>query len=99
MSMVPLYGCAQDRTEGVPRLQENAPPLDPTVGLCLGSLGGPPGVGVFLWARYPCIRKRHSVLHTHTTRPQGSYRGTSLMRNSAPLEPYSRTMPRALRWF
>ena len=28
-----------------------------------------------------------------------SYRGTSLIRNSAPLGPYSRTMPRALRWF
>ena len=26
------------------------------------------------------------------------YRGTSLIRNSAPLGPYSRTMPRALRW-
>ena len=27
-----------------------------------------------------------------------SYRGTSLIRNSAPLGPYSRTMPRALWW-
>ena len=26
------------------------------------------------------------------------YRGTSLIRNSTPLEPYSRNMPRALRW-
>ena len=26
------------------------------------------------------------------------YRGTSLIRNSAPLGPYSRTMPRALWW-
>ena len=26
------------------------------------------------------------------------YRGTSLMRNSAPLGPYSRTIPGALRW-
>ena len=26
------------------------------------------------------------------------YRGTSLIRNSAPLGPYSRTMLRALRW-
>ena len=26
------------------------------------------------------------------------YRATSLIRNSAPLGPYSRTMPRALRW-
>ena len=29
-------------------------PWEPTVGLCLGSKGGPRGVGVFLWARYPC---------------------------------------------
>ena len=29
----------------------------------------------------------------------GEYRGTSLMRNSAPLGPYSRTMPRALWWY
>ena len=27
-----------------------------------------------------------------------NYRGTSLVRNSAPLAPYSRTMPRALWW-
>ena len=27
-----------------------------------------------------------------------SYRGTSLIRNSAPLGPYSRNMPRALWW-
>ena len=39
---------------GVPDLRENAPPEDPTVGLCLGSYGGPGGVGVFLWAKYPC---------------------------------------------
>ena len=32
-----------------------APPSNPTVGLCLGSLVGPwGGGGVFLWARYPC---------------------------------------------
>ena len=28
----------------------------------------------------------------------GAYRGTSLIRNCRPLRPYSRTMPRALRW-
>ena len=27
-----------------------------------------------------------------------AYRGTSLIRNSAPLGPYSRTMPRPLWW-
>ena len=38
---------------------------------------------------------------SHFVRPFGApptYRGTSLIRYSAPLEPYSRTMPRALRW-
>ena len=33
---------------GVPRLQENATPEDPTVGLCLGAYGGPRGGGGFL---------------------------------------------------
>ena len=33
---------------GVPRSQENAPPCDLTVGLCLGLYGGPRGVGCFL---------------------------------------------------
>jgi len=28
----------------------------------------------------------------------GVYRGTSLIRNSAPLGPYSRTIPRVLWW-
>ena len=28
--------------------------LDPTVGLCLGSYGGPGGVGVLIRPRYPC---------------------------------------------
>ena len=39
---------------GVPHLKENAPPQDPTAGLCLGSSGGSRGVGIFIWARYPC---------------------------------------------
>ena len=43
---------------GVPRSQENAPPQDPTVGLCLGSWGESRKVGVFWWARYPCNRGR-----------------------------------------
>ena len=34
--------------------KKTLPPSDPTVGLCLGSYGGPRGKGVFLWARYPC---------------------------------------------
>ena len=36
------------RATGVPRFQETATPQDSTVGLCLGSKGGPRGVGVFL---------------------------------------------------
>ena len=37
-------------------------PMPRVVGLCLGSYGGPRGVGVFLWARYPCTpRTRHPV--------------------------------------
>jgi len=39
----------------VPHLQENAPPYDPTLDLYLGSLRGPREVGIFLWARYPCM--------------------------------------------
>ena len=39
---------------GVHNLQENAPNYDPSVSLCLGSLGFPRRVDVFLWARYPC---------------------------------------------
>ena len=31
---------------GVPRSYENAPPWDPTVGLCLGTYGDPRRVGV-----------------------------------------------------
>jgi len=31
--------------------------------------------------------------------PLNSYRGTSLMKNSAPVGPHNGTMPRALRWF
>ena len=30
--------------------------------------------------------------------PSGEYRGTSILRNSTPLGPYSRPMPRALWW-
>ena len=36
-------GAGVTRT-GAPRLKENAPPQDPTVGLCLGPCGGPRGV-------------------------------------------------------
>ena len=48
----------------VPHLQENATPLDPTVGLCLGSQGGPRGVSVFLSASYPC--RERSGAHRRT---------------------------------
>ena len=50
---------------GVPRVEENAHQLDPAVGLCTGSDGGRKGVGVFLWARYPCSHTIYkSVLHS-----------------------------------
>jgi len=34
----------------------------PTVGLCLGPYDVPRGVGVFLWARYPCKRQNQTQL-------------------------------------
>ena len=43
-----------DRNTRVPHSQENAAPQNPTVGLYLGSWGGPRGLSVFFWARYPC---------------------------------------------
>ena len=33
-----------------------------------GSWGGPRGVGVFLWARYPCASKLETMLETFTTK-------------------------------
>ena len=36
-------------------------------------------------------------LHTNTAVMRG-YRGASLIKSSPPVGPYSRTMPRALRW-
>ena len=45
---------AENPPTGVPHVQEHATPEAPTVGLCLGSWGGPRGVRVLLWARYPC---------------------------------------------
>ena len=38
-----------------------------------------------------------TLFHVQYSLERG-YRGTSLMKNSAPLGPYNRTMPRALRW-
>ena len=44
------------RGTGVPRPKEMAPPRkDPTEGLCPGPYGGPRGVGVFWWAKYPYL--------------------------------------------
>ena len=42
------YSCT-----GVPPLQENAFPWDPTVGLCLGSYGGPRRRGRFFMSKVP----------------------------------------------
>ena len=44
----------EDFRTGVPRLYENALPEDPTVGPCIGSWGGPRGVGVFLCEALLC---------------------------------------------
>ena len=56
------------------------------------------GVGIFLWARYPCSFSSNVgvVALTLASIGVGAYRGTSLMRKRTPLGPYSRTMPRAL---
>ena len=56
----------------------------------LGSLGGPSGVNVLSWARYPCSYGRPINLI------QVVYRGTSLVRQRTPLGPYRRPMPRVL---
>ena len=40
----------------------------------------------------------HVFLWKMSLAPPLRYRGTSLVRNSAPRGPYSRTVPRALRW-
>ena len=41
--MLHQAGQTTQRTHGVPHLQENAPPQDPTMSLCLGSYGDPRG--------------------------------------------------------
>ena len=88
---------------GVPRSKETTPPLDPTVGLRLGSYGSPRG-GVLLLVS-EAGRKVDYVWDANLTK---DCRGvscvervgvdvvTSLTRDSAPLGPYNRTMPRAL---
>ena len=40
----------------------------------------------------------HTIEDPHPKLKFGPYRGASLIINSAPLGPYSRTMPRALWW-
>ena len=46
------------------------------------------GVGVLVWVGHPTFSRGGPA--------QGPYRGTSLVRNSGCLGPYSRKMPRAL---
>ena len=61
------YGAAQVFSfffvtiQGYLTYKETHPSEDPTVGLCLGSLGGPRGVGVFVSARYPCTGPMKAV--------------------------------------
>ena len=52
-------------------------------------------MGVFLWARYRCMAVKCSDISWHLN--PNNYRGTALMRNSAPIGPYSRTMLWSLR--
>ena len=40
--------CGACHFTGVPRSKDNAPPWDPTVGLCIGAYGGTRGGDVFL---------------------------------------------------
>jgi hypothetical protein len=49
----------------VPSFVKNTPPWDPTVGRCLGFLGGPRGLGIFLWARYLCTPAAQVYMHKH----------------------------------
>jgi len=44
------------------------------------------------------ITEAGTFVHHGNRHHEIKYRGTSLMRNCPPLGPYSRTMPRALRW-
>ena len=39
-----------------------------------------------------------ATMHYLSARAVLDYRGTSLIRNSLPIGPYSRSVPRALRW-
>jgi len=69
---------------GEPHLQENATPEDPTVGLYLGSYGGPWGVGVFTWARNPCRNFGFGTLclmqSHHSRSPDPSVENTEQLR-------------------
>ena len=84
--------CGRTREQGSGQIHEylahkkTHPSQHPTVGLCLGSYGGPRGVVVFLMGEVP----------QHAACDQEGYRVTSLIRNDTPLGPYCRAMPRAL---
>ena len=76
-----------------------------SVGLCLGSYGGPRGVDVFLWARLDkSLRIACHVPQSHPRNPEPEildsqpYRGTSLTRKSPPPRPYRRPLPGTLPW-
>jgi hypothetical protein len=59
----------QSSHTGVPDFKKNVPPWEPTVGICLGTYGGPRGVDVFLWARYPCSLPPARVAPRRVTSP------------------------------
>ena len=56
---------------GVPRLYENAPPLDPTVGLCVGSYGG----WVFSYGRDTHVRRARIGMTLEPLLPSEVYCG------------------------
>ena len=55
------------------------------------------GGGLFLMSEVPILVLLHAFPGVDPSE-MSLARGTSLIRNSAPLGPYSRTMPRALWW-
>ena len=62
-----------------------------------GAYGGPRRGCVLSPARYPCSHEDIGVVqHDRARLKHLEYRGTSLIRNTPLVDPYSRTMPRVL---
>jgi len=52
----------------------------------------------WIWTRMVSIKNSLPLTRRRAWSIEAWYRGTLFIRNSAPLGPYSKTMPRALRW-